>query len=71
METNFDSDSSASSSAGIDLVTSVCCGTCDCYKSHLPSREVAVMAYCSLRKMPVSTDEYCTAHPQFTGGVPL
>ena len=73
METNFDSFSSAFSSANIDseIPASVCCGTCDCYHDRTPSGEVAVMTYCSLRKQPVNYEEVCKSHPQYTGGVSL
>jgi hypothetical protein len=73
METNFDSFSSASSSASTDfeIMPPICCGACNNYQTLTPAGEVAVMTYCSLCRKPVSSDECCTAYPQYTGGVPL
>lgn len=67
-----DRENSTSCRAGPYLklnVQSVCCGTCDNFRTLLPSGEAAVMSYCSLRKAPVDFDECCTLHPKLRGDI--
>ncbi len=69
-----DKENSTSCSTCTDLklnVQSVCCGTCDSYRTFLPSGEVAVMTYCSRRMEPKCAYECCSFHSAYTGNVPL